>query len=96
MEVMFGRCHISFCWEISTAEHAGVANVLIKQRCDYPARMSGCFACAFPEKAHACPAAWAWAFYLADLYSLESRHLHTCQAGFDLMSSTSSSPSQFS
>lgn len=36
MQVMFGWCHVSSCWEISMAEQAGGPNVPITQRCDYP------------------------------------------------------------
>lgn len=31
MKVMFGWCHISFCWEISITKQAGGLNVLITQ-----------------------------------------------------------------
>lgn len=35
MQVMFGWCHNSFCWEISITTQADGLNVLIKLRCDY-------------------------------------------------------------
>lgn len=58
MQVVFGRCHISFCWEISIAKQAGGRNVLIKQRCDYPVCLCSdewMFACVVTGR-RACPA----------------------------------------
>lgn len=60
MQVMFGWCHVSSCWEISMAEQAGGPNVPITQRCDYPVCLcsDGCvLACVLTER-KACLSVW--------------------------------------